>query len=1229
MCPNTKNPDVAREFNELVQATSEAAAYHIWSLNNGNAIDKAPNGAESKLFQTLLEHYNGDRVKAIQAKAKVYGSSFIKWFGDWTGNATYEVYQGRTSEIDDRRYNYWSRYENDAKSYGPNVRKVRIDPSGFLFKREQRWRTNLNGERVFDWSWSEEYEKVMAEFKEKTGHDHFDILDNSKEGLKKQNEFFEFLESKGYKGYAEFNELELTEEHDNPYTVTFGDNGIIDSEVSKVVDENGEPLVVWHGGAIGIRIFRHSTNENSTTGTGHYIDPKTQEKIPTDSERTIFFSSNRFVGTSYASLYGIQYFMHLQVLAKDILWNSNADGIHFSHSEFKRGIDDMYEFLDQASEFNPRFLSLKEYIKKLKSENRRLTNKREIEEIKKMVKELYNKLDDYTARWLMNKSEWEYVYNRAIRLIDEYNNPDGIKRLINGEIPETIKKEWELYKKIEQQREKEGKSKIVNYEELHVTLGEDRFYIVYDGNSLRLWTPDYSDPKISEMTEEQLSQFLTRAKYSAQAGIEDLNNNDYYRAIKDKSQEYPVYLNIKNPLAHDYEGTHQGQGYKESQKYPFGYIAARQVNKAIKDGNDGVVYQNLYDPYLADNYGVFNPNQIKSIDNQGPTPWEGTYSRENNDIYHSINAEQWYYDLVNLAEELVIKRRSISLKNFNNIHGTNFQYSSKNRDSLRRNKKPTVRGVNISNVNDKVVDSNIVNKQILLQYLTQKFGLQYKIVDDGVYSHGISADPASNCCIRGNIVYIKESAAAKVTQEQFIEEFLHPLVHNVYQTNKELSQKLLNEAKKDFPDLVRQITGLYKEYGENIINEEIIAQVLSKYLSQEISKSGFNNRNLINYIKNFFQEIFDNFKDLFGEIDIDYISNTKMFTLNGRNIKDVLNYKEFAELINSKQIVFDDRLGLSDIRHHLNVQNVSDVVAPPLKQQLEWKKADLQGEIRKLQDKINTLERNFIRKIPGKNMVLSTPYGDLASTYGFIDNNARSIFGSVSARFKMNKNNVESSLLFPSKWMFTPDNNYTRLKNSLRSNQPQIAYNLLEYLKLQGFNRVYNDWQLEHKVLDTQIPDVDLGVMGLGMFLEMSEKHASDELIEEFDQLYGKNAGQMLSVEKRPDPNDEKATQFRVSANIDELQSKIKQNNPEVRVSNDYINLIKSTQDTSHERSEEDKQMARSEIEKLVEQQREYAKQIAEIEEQIREEQNKEFKEWQEYLKTLGEGLEESCALPF
>ena len=84
ICPNLKNEEVAREFEELKNATSEAAAYHIWSLNNGNSIDKAPNGEPSKLFSDLLEHYNGDRVAAIQAKARTYSNSFRDWFGDWT-----------------------------------------------------------------------------------------------------------------------------------------------------------------------------------------------------------------------------------------------------------------------------------------------------------------------------------------------------------------------------------------------------------------------------------------------------------------------------------------------------------------------------------------------------------------------------------------------------------------------------------------------------------------------------------------------------------------------------------------------------------------------------------------------------------------------------------------------------------------------------------------------------------------------------------------------------------------------------------------------------------------------------------------------------------------------------------------------------------------------------------------------------------------------------------------
>lgn len=93
ICPNMSNPDVAREFNELKSALEaadpkrgEAMAYQVWSLNNGNAIDKAPNGAESQLFKSLLDYYEGNRSEAIVAKAKTYSTNFLKWFGNWTGD---------------------------------------------------------------------------------------------------------------------------------------------------------------------------------------------------------------------------------------------------------------------------------------------------------------------------------------------------------------------------------------------------------------------------------------------------------------------------------------------------------------------------------------------------------------------------------------------------------------------------------------------------------------------------------------------------------------------------------------------------------------------------------------------------------------------------------------------------------------------------------------------------------------------------------------------------------------------------------------------------------------------------------------------------------------------------------------------------------------------------------------------------------------------------------------
>ena len=66
ICPILSDPKVKAEFEELVDALGEVQAYAVWDQNGGYSLDKAPNGEPSILFETLLQHNNGNRVDAIQ-----------------------------------------------------------------------------------------------------------------------------------------------------------------------------------------------------------------------------------------------------------------------------------------------------------------------------------------------------------------------------------------------------------------------------------------------------------------------------------------------------------------------------------------------------------------------------------------------------------------------------------------------------------------------------------------------------------------------------------------------------------------------------------------------------------------------------------------------------------------------------------------------------------------------------------------------------------------------------------------------------------------------------------------------------------------------------------------------------------------------------------------------------------------------------------------------------------
>lgn len=324
------------------------------------------------------------------------------------------------------------------------------------------------------------------------------------------------------------------------------------------------------------------------------------------------------------------------------------------------------------------------------------------------------------------------------------------------------------------------------------------------------------------------------------------------------------------------------------------------------DENDGIIFAPKGTEDITFEVKVFNPNQIKSAEfNIG-------YSKTDNNIYHNKNLKDRYDKLLEYVEEN-INEPWFSLKDFNHHWGTNFGFNPKTKEITTRDER--IHGVSVWNLNDtKVEAKKKIDRLQLLNYLSSKFGLKFEEISNSEYEK--KAGSLSNCCVIGDTVYIRKGDKNKLTNEQLIEEFLHPLVNAIYKSNPELSNKLLEEAKKLFPDLTKQIAVAYADQSKQVQEEELITQVLSKYLNKEISDKGTNTRTIADYIKQFFESILDLVKDLFGDIRIEKDTRLKV---SGKDIKTVFSFKSLAELINSKEITFTDTLNADEWRNNRNV----------------------------------------------------------------------------------------------------------------------------------------------------------------------------------------------------------------------------------------------------------------------------------------------------------------------
>lgn len=292
ICPNLHNKQVAQEYGELEDLFGPDTAHLLWSRNNGYSIDKAPNGADSILFGELLHITNGDRTRAIILKAKLYSDEFIKWFGDWTSedkrfkNAniiwghpgtgkTWMFEHGAKNIID---------FDSEYKSKIGNLKEREQ-----LKKKIGKSEYNKKLDELFD----QAKQEALKSGKKLLVSDMYFLRNRSKDlDIVTNISDQEFIQRSHQRGeHDEADKMEwknsINQAMKNiPESKILNTTGYISdlfamSNVSKVVDKNGEPLIVYHYTTEHFSIFDLSffgQSDQGDLGEGFYVTKTSPEE---------------------------------------------------------------------------------------------------------------------------------------------------------------------------------------------------------------------------------------------------------------------------------------------------------------------------------------------------------------------------------------------------------------------------------------------------------------------------------------------------------------------------------------------------------------------------------------------------------------------------------------------------------------------------------------------------------------------------------------------------------------------------------------------------------------------------------------------------------------------------------------------------------------------------------------------------------------------------------------
>ena len=356
-----------------------------------------------------------------------------------------------------------------------------------------------------------------------------------------------------------------------------------------VLDENGEPLAVWHGSNRTFDRFDISKGGDNT-GHGTWTDLRTGEKVSADSERAAFFTSERDVAVSYVLL-AKHYENHRVYHDLYSLYPCFHAMTNYNFKDRESFVSTIERMADLVPELSGVLASVKESpSRKIMSDIIPSIPEKEREGIAERIlerrREYSDRLKQMDHGQLANMFR---TYGAQRRFIETLNG--NMDRLRHNDL--TVPNEHGTFE---------------NYNAAVYGDGDRALYILVDdgrlmfrGRGLIFYLDEASDEDILKMTG-------LMEEYNGALGREIDGEVEKY-GFDEGASLYRCFVKMSDPLVHDYGGSSFPDKYKDS-KYDSGYVAARQVRKAVSGGNDGVVYKNIRDPFLSDTYGVFDPDRI-------------------------------------------------------------------------------------------------------------------------------------------------------------------------------------------------------------------------------------------------------------------------------------------------------------------------------------------------------------------------------------------------------------------------------------------------------------------------------------------------------------------------------------------------------------------------------------------------------------------------------------------